>query len=59
MADHKRSPISVDQASITSLAQKRHKPDLSISTKVSFFLSVSFFNSFNISKTELVRCKYN
>ncbi|KAJ9701696.1 hypothetical protein PVL29_006882 [Vitis rotundifolia] len=33
MAEHKRSPISVDQGSLTSLAPKRHKPDLSISTK--------------------------
>lgn len=33
MTEHKRSPCSVDQSSFTSLASKRHKPDLSISTK--------------------------
>lgn len=33
MAEHKRSPISVDQGGLTSLAPKRQKPDLTISTK--------------------------
>ncbi|CAB4263814.1 unnamed protein product [Prunus armeniaca] len=33
MTEHKRSPCSVDQSSFTSLASKRHKTDLSISTK--------------------------
>ncbi|KAF2321936.1 hypothetical protein GH714_004671 [Hevea brasiliensis] len=33
MMENKRSPCSVDQASLTSLANKRHKADLSISTK--------------------------
>ncbi|KAL6343298.1 hypothetical protein AAG906_022373 [Vitis piasezkii] len=33
MAEHKRCPISVDQGGLTSLAPKRQKPDLTISTK--------------------------
>ncbi|XP_057957256.1 transcription factor bHLH153 isoform X2 [Malania oleifera] len=33
MTEHKRSPNSVDQESFRSLALKRHKTDLSISTK--------------------------
>ncbi|CAN6580532.1 unnamed protein product [Malus baccata var. baccata] len=33
MTEHKRSPCSVDQSSITSLPSKRHKTDLSFSTK--------------------------
>ncbi|ONI29638.1 hypothetical protein PRUPE_1G207100 [Prunus persica] len=33
MTEHKRSPCSVDQSNFTSLASKRHKTDLSISTK--------------------------
>ncbi|KAF2300343.1 hypothetical protein GH714_012193 [Hevea brasiliensis] len=33
MMENKRSPCSVDQGSLTSLATKRHKADLSISTK--------------------------
>ncbi|EEF22397.1 conserved hypothetical protein [Ricinus communis] len=35
MMENKRSPCSVDQGTLTSLATKRHKADLSISTKVS------------------------
>ncbi|XP_027919623.1 transcription factor bHLH153 isoform X5 [Vigna unguiculata] len=33
MMEHKRSPCSVDQSSYTSIASKRQKADLSISTK--------------------------
>ncbi|KAL5784168.1 hypothetical protein ACOSQ2_006560 [Xanthoceras sorbifolium] len=33
MMENKRSPCSVDQGSITTLASKRHKADLSISAK--------------------------
>ncbi|XP_048435821.1 transcription factor bHLH153 isoform X1 [Pyrus x bretschneideri] len=33
MTEHKRSPCAVDQSSITSLPSKRHKTDLSFSTK--------------------------
>ncbi|KAF9670732.1 hypothetical protein SADUNF_Sadunf13G0099300 [Salix dunnii] len=33
MMENKRSPCSVDHASLTSLATKRHKADFSISTK--------------------------
>ncbi|XP_061992838.1 transcription factor bHLH153 isoform X2 [Rosa rugosa] len=33
MTEHKRSPCSVDQSSVTALASKRHKTDLSMSTK--------------------------
>ncbi|KDP44245.1 hypothetical protein JCGZ_05712 [Jatropha curcas] len=33
MMENKRSPCSVDQGSLTSIATKRHKADLSISTK--------------------------
>ncbi|XP_062090084.1 transcription factor bHLH153-like isoform X2 [Humulus lupulus] len=33
MTEHKRSPCSVDQSSFPSLASKRQKPDLLISTK--------------------------
>ncbi|XP_048233720.1 transcription factor bHLH153 isoform X2 [Ricinus communis] len=33
MMENKRSPCSVDQGTLTSLATKRHKADLSISTK--------------------------
>ncbi|KAJ0035361.1 hypothetical protein Pint_26130 [Pistacia integerrima] len=34
MMENKRSPCSVDQGNLTTLASKRHKADLSISTKV-------------------------
>lgn len=40
MMGHKRSPCSVDQSNYNSIASKKQKPDLSISTKVSF----SFIN---------------
>lgn len=33
MMENKRSPCSVDQSSLTSLASKRHKADLSFSNK--------------------------
>ncbi|XP_031260280.1 transcription factor bHLH153 [Pistacia vera] len=33
MMENKRSPCSVDQGNLTTLASKRHKADLSISTK--------------------------
>ncbi|KAG5560977.1 hypothetical protein RHGRI_004113 [Rhododendron griersonianum] len=33
MIEHKRSPISIDQSSHTTFAPKRHKADLSISSK--------------------------
>uniref|UniRef100_A0A5B6YG13 BHLH domain-containing protein n=1 Tax=Davidia involucrata TaxID=16924 RepID=A0A5B6YG13_DAVIN len=33
MMEHKRSPVSVDQGSLTSFAPKRHKADLTISSK--------------------------
>lgn len=33
MMGHKRSPCSVDQSNYTSIASKKQKPDLSISTK--------------------------
>ncbi|XP_052173683.1 transcription factor bHLH153 [Diospyros lotus] len=33
MMEHKRSPVSVDQGSLTSLAPKRNKADFSISSK--------------------------
>ncbi|XP_059655151.1 transcription factor bHLH153 [Cornus florida] len=33
MMEHKRSPVSVDQGSLTSLAPKRHKANMSISSK--------------------------
>ncbi|KAI4324360.1 hypothetical protein L6164_023908 [Bauhinia variegata] len=33
MMEQKRSPCSVDQSSFTSIASKRHKADLSITTK--------------------------
>ncbi|XP_057498779.1 transcription factor bHLH153-like isoform X2 [Actinidia eriantha] len=33
MMEHKRSPVSVDQGNLTSFAPKRHKADLSISSK--------------------------
>ncbi|KAI8567078.1 hypothetical protein RHMOL_Rhmol02G0093300 [Rhododendron molle] len=33
MIEHKRSPISIDQSSHTAFAPKRHKADLSISSK--------------------------
>ncbi|KAG8655376.1 hypothetical protein MANES_04G035800v8 [Manihot esculenta] len=33
MMENKRSPCSVDQGSLTSIATKRHKSDLSISPK--------------------------
>lgn len=53
MAEHKRSPISVDQGGLTSLAQKRQKPDLTISTKVPFFSFSLIFNNFDGMKMEL------
>lgn len=41
---HKRSPISIDQSSLSSLTEKRHKASTSLSSKVSFsvFLSLTF-----------------
>ncbi|KVI00343.1 Myc-type, basic helix-loop-helix (bHLH) domain-containing protein [Cynara cardunculus var. scolymus] len=33
MMEHKRSPVSVEQGSLTSLTPKRHKAGLSISSK--------------------------
>jgi hypothetical protein len=33
MLEHKRSPVSVDQGNLTSFAPKRHKADLSITSK--------------------------
>jgi hypothetical protein len=42
--EHKRSPCSVEQSSLTSLASKRHKADLS--AKVSSCLFPRFQNFF-------------
>ncbi|KAL4561211.1 hypothetical protein LXL04_033374 [Taraxacum kok-saghyz] len=33
MMEHKRSPVSIEQGSLTSLTQKKHKSGLSISSK--------------------------
>ncbi|XP_050374291.1 transcription factor bHLH153 isoform X3 [Argentina anserina] len=33
MTEHKRSPCSIDQSSVTAVASKRHKTELSMSTK--------------------------
>lgn len=33
MMDHKRTPVSIDQGNLTSFAPKRHKADMSISSK--------------------------
>lgn len=44
MMGHKRSPCSVDQSSYTSIAPKKQKADLSISSKVSFCFSFSFIS---------------
>jgi hypothetical protein len=44
MMGHKRSLCSVDQSNYNSIASKKQKPDLSISTKVSFCFSFSFIN---------------
>lgn len=41
MTEHKRSPCSVEQSSLSSLASKRHKADLS--AKVSSATSPFFF----------------
>ncbi|KAG5530492.1 hypothetical protein RHGRI_025443 [Rhododendron griersonianum] len=38
MLEHKRSPVSVDQGSLDSFAPKRHKADMSMTSKVSFSL---------------------
>ncbi|KAH7572911.1 hypothetical protein JRO89_XS03G0032400 [Xanthoceras sorbifolium] len=50
MMENKRSPCSVDQGSITTLASKRHKADLSISAKVffSFFPSLFYFSAWGM-----------
>lgn len=45
MMTHKRSPISVEQGSLTSLTPKRHKADISFSSKVSSSFLISFFFS--------------
>ncbi|KAJ9558721.1 hypothetical protein OSB04_013335 [Centaurea solstitialis] len=46
MMEHKRSPVSVEQGSLTSLTPKRHKAGLSISSKVSsYFWPFTLFKS--------------
>jgi hypothetical protein len=41
--EHKRSPCSVEQSSLTSLASKRHKADLSAKVSCLFPCFQNFF----------------
>lgn len=43
MMEHKRSPCSVEQSSLTSLASKRQKADLSAKVSLSSFPPFSIF----------------
>lgn len=43
MMEHKRSPCSVEQSSLTSLASKRQKADLSAKVSLSPFPPFSIF----------------
>lgn len=43
MMEHKRSPCSVEQSSLTSLASKRQKADLSAKVSLSPFPLFSIF----------------
>ncbi|KAI8537309.1 hypothetical protein RHMOL_Rhmol09G0013600 [Rhododendron molle] len=38
MLEHKRSPVSLDQGSLDNFGPKRHKADMSMTSKVSFSL---------------------